>query len=61
MASLSFNSLAIRSCPWRIPERGQTQGFTDPARIAGMGDFRFVLAHLIVTLFRLAKPGGILA
>ena len=24
-----------------------------------MGDFRFVLAHLIVTLFRLAKPGGI--
>jgi len=26
-----------------------------------MGDFLFVLAHLIVTLFRLAKPGGILA
>jgi len=24
-----------------------------------MGDFRFVLAHWIVTLFRLAKPGGI--
>ena len=47
------------------PVRGE---FLNAAKLKGLrillgllewGDFRFVLAHWIVTLFRLAKPGGI--
>lgn len=54
-----MESEAAKPCPWRIVKLAEYGGLWGIATIAGMGDFIILFVHVIVTMVRLAGPGGL--
>jgi hypothetical protein len=52
-------TIGLSSCLWRIAELGQNQVFFRVLIPARMRDVVILLVHLIVTVVRLARPGGL--
>ncbi len=53
------NPLLALTCAWRIIKSAEWRDFEVLIRLPGMRDFLILFVHLIVTVVRLAGPGGL--